>query len=126
MFVKNNDLEKIQVNVYEEEIINLLNRWCMDDYQIFGSILNVIADINKRIILLNYNKNNNSFITFDSHISPLNISLIMNDSSDDMKKIIINRYDNIGEYSYDKDCDGIYIDEIKKNNNCLIKKKIIK
>ncbi len=112
MEIEKNKLKKVELNNVEKDLINLLNKWCMDDYTMFGGILDLIENIGVRIILLNYNKNDKSFLTFDKHARPLQIKLIIDKNN---RKIIINKYDDIHEYLYNKNKDYIYIHEVEKN-----------
>ena len=123
MTIRKENLKEVKVNVDDENIINLLNEWCMDDYHIFGGMLNMLTKIGERIILLKYNKKNNSFLTFDKNANPLDIKLIIDKDNDEQRKINIDKYGNIREYLYSQVDNNIYITEVikKQNENSKIK-----
>ncbi|MEE3343841.1 MAG: hypothetical protein VZS44_07115 [Bacilli bacterium] len=116
MIIDKKNLKEITVNVDNSEIEELLNTWCIDNYKLFGSILHNIESIGNRIILINYNKDDNSFITFDSKANPISISLLIDDDKEKTRRMIINKYDDIHEYLVYNNSDNIYIDEINKKN----------
>ena len=124
MIIDKNKLKDIKINYDSLEIVELLNNWCMDDYKIFGSILDAVENIGNRIILINYDKDNKSFLTFDKHTNPILVKLIIDDEDINNRKMIINKYNTIHEYTFNNDHDSLYIDEIKKNN-CKTKIKTI-
>ena len=122
MVIKKEDLIDVEVNIVEKEIEDLLVNWCMGDYTLFGSVLAEVENIGDRVIFLNYNKDNNSFMTFDKNSNPLSIYLFMDDKIADTRKMLIEKYGYVSEYFFNNFYPCICIDKVKSNNNEFSKK----
>lgn len=118
------DLRDIEVKIDErdkEELVGLLNDWCGEDYKIFGGIFDLIENIKGRIFLMNFDKNNNCFMTFDDHGNIVYVDLYFGDK----KAIAVNKYDERFVYDFQNSKDSVFLEERleERLDNSVMKRK---